>query len=185
MHTRLTWICHGPTSANREGRFPLNEPLEGSAAAETPALASELQHAERVATSPALAALQTAEILALAATADPRLADADHGRWKGRTLADLQAKEPDALLSWMTDPQKAPHGGESLSTLQARIVNWMEEQQALGGHVIAIANTAAIRAAVLHAIKAPLASFWLVDIEPMAILRMTHDGRRWALRFSR
>ena len=185
MHTRLTWICHGPTSANREGRFPLNEPLEQSAVVETAALTERLRHADRSANSPALAGLQTAEILSLAATGDPRLADPDYGRWKGRSLADLQAKEPDALVQWMTDPQSAPHGGESLAKVQSRVTGWMEEQQSLDGHVIAVANAAVIRAAVLHVLNAPLASFWLTDIEPLAILRMSHDGRRWALRFGR
>ena len=185
MHTRLTLICHGPTSANREGRFPLNEPLEQSAVADTAALAERLQRADHVKSSPALAALQTAEILNLTAAADPKLADMDYGRWKGRPLADLQAKEPDALIQWMTDPDAAPHGGESLSRLQARIAGWMEDQQTFEGHIIAIANATVIRAAILHVMKAPPSSFWLADIEPLALLRMSFDGRRWALRFSR
>lgn len=185
MHTRLTWICHGPTIANREGRFPLNEPLEQSAATDTAALAERLQRADHVKSSPALAALQTAEILNLTAAADPKLADMDYGRWKGRPLADLQAKEPDALIHWMTDPDAAPHGGESLSRLQARIAGWMEEQQTFDGHIVAIANATIIRAAILHVMKAPSSSFWLADIEPLALLRMSFDGRRWALRFSR
>ena len=185
MHTRLTWICHGPTSANREGRFPLNEALEQSAAEETAALAGKLQHADAAFSGPALAALQTAEILNVAATVDPRLADADYGRWKGRSLTDLQGKEPDAVVSWMTDPQAAPHGGESLAKLQARVAEWMDEKQSTDGHLIAIVSASIIRAAVLHVMKAPLGSFWLVDIEPLAILRMSYDGRRWALRLQR
>lgn len=185
MHTRLTFICHGPTSANRQGRFPMNEPLEQSAAEETSALAGKLQQADRILASPALAALQTAEILSLAATADPRLADADHGRWKGRSLVDLQGKEPEALVAWMTDMQSAPHGGESLGKLCDRVAAWMEDQRDLDGHLIAITNAAVIRAAILHAMKAPPAGFWLADIEPLAVIRMSHDGRRWALRFSR
>lgn len=185
MHTRLTWICHGPTIANREGRFPLNEPLEQSAATDTAALAERLQRADHVTSSPALAALQTAEILNLTAAADAKLADMDYGRWKGRPLADLHTKEPDALIQWMTDPDAAPHGGESLSKLQARIAGWMEDRQAADGHIVAIANATVIRAAILHVMKAPPGSFWLADIEPLAILRMSFDGRRWALRFSR
>lgn len=185
MHTRLTWICYGPTSANRQGRFPSNEQLEQSAIDDTLSLAGELQHADSVASSPALAALQTADILGLVTAADPRLADVDYGRWKGRSLADIQSKEPQALIQWMSDPQAAPHGGESLAGLQARIENWMAEQQTCDGHLIAIANAAAIRAAILHVMKAPPTSFWLADIEPLALLRMTYDGRRWALRFGR
>jgi broad specificity phosphatase PhoE len=185
LHTRLTWICYGPTSANREGRFPLNEQLEQSAIDDTRALSERLQHADRVASSPALAALQTADILSLAPATDPKLADLDYGRWKGRSLADLQSKEPQTLMQWLADPEAAPHGGESLARLQARVADWMAEQQTFDGHVIAIANATVIRAAILYVMKAPPASFWLADIEPLALLRMTYDGRRWALRFGR
>ncbi len=34
MNTRLTWICHGATTANSKALFPLDEPLEGKAAEE-------------------------------------------------------------------------------------------------------------------------------------------------------
>jgi len=86
VHTRLTWICHGPTSANREGRFPLNEPLEQSAVVETAALTERLRHADRSASSPALAGLQTAEILSLAATGAETDRDGDDFPDRGETL---------------------------------------------------------------------------------------------------
>ncbi len=28
MRVRLSWVCHGPTEANRKSRFPADEPLE-------------------------------------------------------------------------------------------------------------------------------------------------------------
>ncbi len=183
MHTRLTWICHGLTSASRSGRFPLDEPLEEKAIAETRAIAERLQRADRVLTSPALRARQTAEALSLAALPDPLLADCDYGRWSGMTIADLQIQEPENLLAWISDPDAAPHGGENIKQLAARAAAWMEPQSALGGHVVAISHAALMRAAIVDVLQAPLSSFWLTDVEPLSVVRMTHNGSRWALRF--
>lgn len=182
MHTRLTWICHGLTSASRNGRFPLDEPLEEKAIATTRSLAERLRRLDRVLTSPALRARQTAEALSLAALEDPLLADCEYGRWSGMTIAELQMQEPENLLAWTTDPELAPHGGENLKQLAARASVWMEQQSALGGHVVAISHAALIRAATVKVLQAPLSSFWLTDVEPLSVVRMTYDGSRWALR---
>jgi broad specificity phosphatase PhoE len=50
--TRLTWICHGSTAANRAGRFPLDEPLEEKAVIEAERFGSKLQRADRMYSSP-------------------------------------------------------------------------------------------------------------------------------------
>ncbi|PKA41591.1 histidine phosphatase family protein [Rhizobium sullae] len=183
MHTRLTWICHDLTSAGRSGRFPLDEPLEENAVAKTRAIAGQLQRADRVLTSPALRTRQTAEALSLSSLPDSLLADCDYGRWRGVAIADLQTQEPDNLLAWMSDPESAPHGGESIRKLAERPAEWMEMQATLGGHVVAVSHAALIRTAILNVLRAPLSSFWLVDIEPLSVIRMTHNGSRWALRF--
>ena len=57
---------------------------------------------------------QTAELLGLAAETDSRLADLDCGRWRGDALDGV---EPAELAVWLTDPQRAPHGGESVVDL--------------------------------------------------------------------
>lgn len=182
VNTRLTWICHGATAASRKGLFPLDEPLEDKAAEEAAGMAA-LPRADRIATSPALRARQTAEALGLQARTDPELRDCDHGRWAGKSIAAIEAEEPENLMAWMSDPEAVPHGGESLLDLGTRVAGWMDNESALGGHVIAISHAAVIRAAVAHVLRAPPPSFWLVDIEPLGIVRMTSNGRRWSLRF--
>jgi broad specificity phosphatase PhoE len=59
----------------------------------------------------------------------------------------------------------------------------MTSQSTLRGHIVAISHAAMIRAAILHVLEAPLSSFWRTDIEPLAVVRMTHNGSRWTLRF--
>ncbi|MBX4868880.1 MULTISPECIES: histidine phosphatase family protein [Rhizobium] len=182
MNTRLTWICHGATAANRKARFPLDEPLEEKAVEEAARVAA-LPHADRIVTSPALRARQTADALLLEGRIDPSLRDCDHGRWAGRSIQAIESEEPENLMAWMTEPEAAPHGGESLLDLRKRVAGWMEAQSEQGGHVIAVSHAAVIRAAVAHVLQAPPSSFWLTDVEPLAILRMTSNGSRWCLRF--
>ncbi|SCB59344.1 Broad specificity phosphatase PhoE [Rhizobium aethiopicum] len=182
MNTRLTWICHGATTASRKALFPLDEPLEGRAAQEAGRIAA-LPRADHIVTSPALRARQTADALCLEARIEPSLRDCDYGRWAGGSIEAIEAAEPENLLAWMAEPEVAPHGGESLVDLRKRVAGWMETQAAHGGHVIAISHAAVIRAAVAHVLQAPPSSFWLTDVEPLAILRMTNNGSRWSLRF--
>ncbi|MDR9761307.1 histidine phosphatase family protein [Rhizobium redzepovicii] len=182
MNTRLTWICHGATTASRKTLFPLDEPLEGKAAEDAGRMAAP-PRADRIATSPALRARQTADALRLEARIDQALRDCDHGRWAGRSITTIEAEEPENLVAWMSDPEAAPHGGESLLDLRTRVAGWMDGESALGGHVIAISHAAVIRAAVAHVLQAPHSSFWRSDIEPLAIVCMTSNGSRWCLRF--
>src|SRR5262249_38301392 len=127
-------------------------------------------------------ARETAEALGLTAQVDPELRDCDYGRWAGRSLADLQAAEPAALGAWLTDPQSKPPGGERLSAFWRRRAARRGGREGGGGGVAAVAPPAVVRAAILHAMGAPLASFWRVEVAPLALVGLTHDGRRWTLR---
>lgn len=184
MPTRLTLICHGATAATRSGAFPADEPLEARALARTAALQPMLRRADRAWTSPALRARQTAAALGLDAVAEPALRDGDHGRWAGRRLEEIQAAEPDGVIAWLADPDAAPHGGEPLSALLRRVAVWVDARAGDGRHGIAITHVAVIRAAILHALGAPASSFWRIDIAPLSVVELSHDGRRWAWRAS-
>jgi broad specificity phosphatase PhoE len=183
--TRLTFLCHGATEANRQARFPLDEPLEERARTAAEALAARLPRADCVLTSPALRARQTANALGLTAVVAPELADCHYRRWTGQSITAIGEAEPDALVAWMSDVEAAPHGGESIAALHARLVPWMAAQSTRGGHTIAISHAPVIRAAMLIALQAPLSSFWHIDVEPLSAVHMTSNGHRWSLRFDR
>jgi broad specificity phosphatase PhoE len=182
MTTRLTLICHAATPATRAAAFPLDEPIEARGAERATAAAPTLPRADRAWTSPALRARQTAAALGLAATPEPLLRDCDYGRWAGRRLADLQAAEPDAVAAWLGDPAAAPHGGESVLDLLARVASWLEVRAADRGHGIAVTHAAVIRAAILSVLGAPPPSFWQIDIEPLSLTELRRGPRHWTLR---
>lgn len=184
MPIRLTLICHGATAATRSGAFPADEPLEERALARTAALQPMIRRADRAWTSPALRARQTAAALGLDAAAEPALRDVDAGRWAGRRLQEIQAEEPESVIAWLADPDAAPHDGETLSALLGRAGAWLDARAGDGGPGIAVTHAAVIRAAILHVLAAPASSFWRIDVAPLSLVELSHDGRRWAWRAS-
>jgi broad specificity phosphatase PhoE len=181
MTVRLELVCHASTSATRTAAFPADEPLDDRALRRLAVLASDDRRADRVLTSPALRARQTAEAMKLTATLDPELRDCDYGRWAGLGFDEVQAREPEAAAEWLRDPTATPHGGESREALMRRVAVWLGEQLATKGKVLAVTHASVIRAAIVHAIEAGPRSFWRIDVAPLSVARLSgHDGR-WIL----
>jgi broad specificity phosphatase PhoE len=175
MTSRVVLLCHAATSATRRAAFPTDEPIE--------AVPSPLPlRADTYLTAPETSCRQTAEALGLPATVDEGLRDCDHGAWRGRTLDDLTASDPEAVTRWLTDPSAAPHGGESTLDLLGRVGAWLD---ALAGRrVVAVTHPAVVRAAVVHAILATPRSFWRIDVPPLSQTVLSGQSGSWRLRLS-
>lgn len=178
---RLLLLCHAATEATRRAAFAADEPAEARDLETVAGLRGVVPGRARVLSSPALCARQTADALGRPAVADPALLDCDWGRWRGRTLDEVVAEEPNAVASWLADPDAAPHGGESLAALRRRVAEWMDAP-ALAGPVLAVTHAAVIRAAVLHALGAPGASFWRLDVAPISLIELRRGPGGWSLR---
>lgn len=181
MTSRLKLVCHASTSAVRASAFPADEPLDHQGRKKLAAVSHDLGHADRYWTSPSLRASQTATALNLGAIAEPMLRDCDYGRWIGRTFEDVQAREPDAVLEWLSDPSAAPHGGEFIADLMTRVAGWLDAQNGTSGQVVAITHASVIRAAIVHAIEAAPRSFWRIDIAPLSVTTLSGNPNRWNL----
>ena len=184
MLARLTMIASGATAAARKGSFPADESLERQALDRARAAAPALRRADRVWTSPALRARQTAEALGFDATLEPLLADQDFAHWAGRSFEEVQAENPEGMAAWFADPGAAPHGGESLADVARRGAALMDGLLTLSGHTLAVTHPLLIRAAIVHVLGAPLSSAWKIDLEPLSLTEFRSDGRRWVLRAS-
>lgn len=180
MTTRLHFICHASTSAITRDAFPDDEPLDERGLRAAHALAADLPGTTSAVRGPSLRCAQTAEALGLDAHADPALDDCDLGRWRGRTLAEVHAAEPDAVRAWTSAPAAAPHGGESVLDVIARVGAWLEGLP--GERIVAVTHAAVVRAAVVHVLRAPASAFWRVDAEPLARVSLTGHEGRWRLR---
>lgn len=125
---------------------------------------------------PEIRCLQTADALGLDATADPALSDLDLGAWRGRQMPEI---EPADLFTWMTDPDARPHAGETLTELLVRVSRWLGTLP--DARIAVVTHPAVVRAAVLHVLGAPPASFWRIDIAPLSQTWLSHHGGRWQL----
>jgi len=182
MPTRLLLIAHAATAATRAASFPLDEPIEEAGRMAATKMGAVLRRADRMYAAPERRTRQTAEALGLDTESQMLLGDINLGRWKGKTFDDMLAEGPDAIAAWTSDPASRVHGGESVEELIARIKPWVEHQGEDGGRVIAVTHPAVIRAAIVTVLGAPSASFWRIDIAPLARVDLRSDGRRWTLR---
>ena len=183
MTTRVTFICHGSTSATRRTAFPLDEPLEPAARAAAAALAERLPRPTggQSLIGPTLRCQQTAELLGLEATVDVGLADWDLGSWAGRTLDELAAEAPDDVQAWITDPTTEPPGGEPLTSLIERVGGWLDAADTRPSRVLAVTHPAVVRAAIVHTLRTPADSFWRIDVSPLTTVEVRGRPGRWSL----
>jgi broad specificity phosphatase PhoE len=185
MNRRLTLICHAATAATRATTFPADEAVEAVGAAAAPlaaALAARIGRAERAWTSPARAARLTAAALGLDAMEEPALRDCAFGRWAGRRLKDVAAEDSQGIAAWLADPEAAPHGGEPLGAVLRRVAAWLDARVAERGHAVAITHAAVMRAAVVAVLGPPAGAFWRIDVEPLGVIELGSDSKRWNLR---
>jgi broad specificity phosphatase PhoE len=129
--------------------------------------------------APTRAAAQTARAAGHEPVLVAELADCDYGRWSGRRFADVAAAEPAAVQAWLSDPGSAPHGGETLTALSARVAAWLDGHAGAGGRVVAVVPAAVLRAALVYALGMPPAAFWQLDVGPLAVARLRHRAGRW------
>jgi broad specificity phosphatase PhoE len=177
----LLLVRHAPTSATRASAFPAGESLDERGRELAAGLAAALPRHGEIVTSPALRCRETGEAAGLEATVDDTIRECDFGSWAGRTLADVNQTEPDAVRAWMLDPAAAPHGGESLAVFCARIARWLDAQARQEGRLVAITHGEVIKAAVVHALDAPLLAFWRIDAAPLAFTELHAHGGRWTV----
>jgi broad specificity phosphatase PhoE len=176
MTSRVLLISHAATAATRHTAFPGDEPL-----ATTAITADPLPRVHLALSGPEHRCRQTAELLDLRPDLEPRLRDCDYGRWRGRTLDELSAAEPEAVREWLTDPAAAPHGGESTVDLLDRVGGWLDEQFGVTGRVVAVTHPSVIKAAVVHAVHGTPESFWRIDIAPLSRTGLSGRAPLWTL----
>ncbi|MFC8347427.1 histidine phosphatase family protein [Streptomyces sp. NPDC057280] len=185
MTSRVMLISPAISEALREARFDDGWPLDASGLRGAKAAAGTLPTAHRVCSSPTVRCRETAGALGLDALDAPELAALDTGRWRGSTLAEVGAAEPEALTRWLSDPEATPHGGESVAALCARVGAWLDALAAETGWTIAVAEPEIVRAALVHALGVPGPAFWRTDVPPLTAVELSGRAGRWNVRMGR
>ncbi len=178
---RLLLVRHADTAATRAAAFPADEPIDERGQAAASELAIALPAGCEVVSGPALRCRQTADAAGIRLRTDAVLAECDFGRWSGRSLADVHERDPEGARVWMLDPDAAPHGGESLTTFARRIARWLDHQLVADGALAAITHGGVVKAAVVHALGAPLLAFWRIEIAPLSITELHGRDGNWTV----
>lgn len=203
MTVRVMLISPGMNAALREARFAGDAPLDDSGLAQARAAAGSVPAADRCLRGPSPRCSETAEALGLRPDAEHALRDWEMGRWSGARLSEVSADEPDGVAAWLADPSAAPHGGESLLELCARVGAWLDSlhegtvgrsREAAGSgvedgtglcRVLGVAEPGVVRAAVVHALALAPQAFWRLDVAPLTVTELSGRSGRWNLRCGR
>ncbi|HUL99538.1 MAG TPA: histidine phosphatase family protein [Mycobacterium sp.] len=176
---RLTLVSHAMTDAMSAGRFPTDEPLNAVGLRQVDAGVGFGATEFAAVSGPEQRCRQTAQLLGLRPTVEPRLADLDCGRWRGEMLDGVPSAD---LAVWLADPTTAPNGGESVVDLMDRVSGWLGSLTASRSRTVAVTHPAVIRTAILLALDAPAKSFWRIDVAPASRTEMHFRGHAWRLR---
>lgn len=181
MATTLLLLSAGPTRSSRVGAFAL--PTEGlDAPGRRAATACRLpaRFRDNVLTSPWRAARETAELIGVAGTVQPALADLDPGSWGGCSFTDIAARDSDRLSQWIADARAGAPGGESMAHGVARVAPLIDALRETESASCWITHPMMIRAALSHMLGFPLIATLAIDIAPLASARLSFNGK-WRL----
>lgn len=108
---------------------------------------------------------------------EPLIAELCYGHWEGQLAAELQHTDPEGLAAKAADPFRwRPHGGESYSDLEIRVVTWLS---GLSRDTIAVTHGGVSRVArgALLGIPEHLVPF--LDAPQDKILRIRDGAMSW------
>ncbi|MGW3498683.1 histidine phosphatase family protein [Streptomyces sp. NPDC001020] len=182
MTSRVIFVSPAASSSLREVRFYDGDSIGDAGSTRARSVAGSLPSAARVLTSPSVRCRETAAALGLDGVETPELAGLDVGRWRGHTLDEVAVGEPEAVSRWLTDPDCAPHGGESVQDICRRVGRWLDTAQDTGGRTLAVVEAEVVRAAVVHVLGPCTASFWRLDVPPLTATELSGRAGRWNLR---
>ncbi|MEU5363684.1 histidine phosphatase family protein [Streptomyces sp. NPDC005925] len=186
MSLRVTFVAAARGSSLLAERFDDDRPLDMAGWEEVQRVGRDLLSlavAELRYCSPTPRSRATGDALGYAPLVQLALRDCDMGRWRGLTLGEAMAREPEAVDAWLADPRGVPHGGESLLAFITRVGNWLDTRPVGDGdRIVAVAEPAVIRAALVYVLKAPPATYWNIDVRPLSATTVTGRAGRWHLR---
>ncbi|MFB8772756.1 histidine phosphatase family protein [Streptomyces broussonetiae] len=185
MSLRVTFVASARSSPLLAERFEDDRPLDQAGWEEVQHLARDLlplAAAELRYCSPTPRSRATGDALGYHPLVQPALRDCHMGRWRGLTLGEAMAREPDLVDAWLADPRSTPHGGESLLSFISRIGGWLNTRPVEEhGRIVAVAEPSVIRAALVYVLKAPPSTYWNIDVRPLSTTTVTGWAGRWHL----
>lgn len=170
----LLIVRHGQTRANAEGLIlgRADPSLTELGRRQAATLAQNLPSPALVVSSPLRRAQETAAAFGLPVRTDERWIELDYGAMDGTPATSVG---DDLWARWRADPDFAPPGGESLTSLGARVRAGCEELvgEASEGNVVVVTHVSPIKAAVAWALDVGEQVAWRLYVEDAAVCRIT------------
>lgn len=170
-------ICQGETLANRNSRFPFDDPLTEVSQKQAQELKGCFGPFSKTWTAPDQAACQTSRELGFLSESVWELAEAGYGRWKGVSIKKVIEQDYGTFQCWLSG--EAPPEGEKIAQVMARTGIWLSRRVSDRGIHCAVASSTVIRAIVIQILDAPASSLQLIDILPLSTTLLRSDGKRW------
>jgi broad specificity phosphatase PhoE len=184
----LLLVRHGETDANRDGRYLgwADLALNDRGRAQAARLAALLPRPDVVISSPLRRARETADAFAASFTLDERWIELDYGPFDQQPIGDAPAG---MVERWRDDPDFAPPGVETLSSLSGRVREACDELVPAAGSsvVIVVTHVSPVKAAVAWALSDSRSLAGRLFVEDAGVTRIDiADGSpvlRWFNRF--
>lgn len=182
--TTIDLLRHGEPIGGRKFRGSVNDPLSVEGWAQMRMAVGNHCPWQVVVSSPldrcALFARELCERHALDLDIDAGFREVSFGDWDGRSVAELEEQQAEALRRFWQDPVACPPpAGEPLPAFQARVVTaWQAlAERHHGRHVLLICHGGTIRVLLSHLLGMPLAHIWRVAVPYASVSRVRLFGR--------
>ncbi len=181
--TTWWWVRHGPTHAKgMTGWTDLPADLSDHAAVAR--LAAFLPDAADVISSDLSRAVATASAVQGARHRLPHAAalrEIHFGAWEGRTHAEVEAEDPQAIRAfWENAGPTAAPGGESWDGLRTRVDAFVDKKTAAEPrHIIAVAHFGVILSQVQRARRMTPAQVFAHHIDPLSVTQVHFQNGVW------
>jgi broad specificity phosphatase PhoE/ribonuclease HI len=182
--TTLVLVRHGVTPHTSAKRFSGglggdNPGLSDEGLAQVRATADWLapiaERIDAVLTSPVRRTRETAEVIAEVlgrpVEEEPGFAEMEFGAWDGLTFEEVAARDRGGLEAWMGQLDRAPAGGESFETVEARVLSALARVRAAheGRTVVVVSHVTPIKILVSNALGAPLDGVFRMELSPASV----------------
>jgi ribonuclease H / adenosylcobalamin/alpha-ribazole phosphatase len=142
-----------------------------------------------VLSSPMTRSRETAQIVAAAldvsVRVEPDLREMDFGLWEELTFDEVQDRYPEDLLRWKQSTSASPTGSsETLAAVVDRMGTVAERlaSRYAGSSVVAVTHVTPMKALVVHALGAPPAALFRMELSSACFSRISYTGGEASVR---
>ncbi|MBF0589079.1 MAG: alpha-ribazole phosphatase family protein [Magnetococcales bacterium] len=180
--TLVDMLRHGEPQGGSKYRGTVDDPLSETGWAQMRGTVAKAQPWGRIITSPLKRCAEFAHELGgrmeIPVVVDERFVEFHFGRWEGRTADEILQDDGERLKSFWKDPlNNPPPDGEHLRDFCDRVATGWDalQEQYQGEHILLVAHSGIIRAAISHILGMPPAYLSRMMVPFAALIQTRSD----------